>query len=111
MPESRYEVTKEYLDSLRKRGFEVSVHDLNHDGYLFRNRKEFLSRAKKINAYGKQFGTSGFRAGALYRNQLWFDALQFSYDMSVPNVGHLEDRKSTRLNSSHPRLSRMPSSA
>ena len=26
-------------------------------------------------------------------------------------MGHMRDRKSTRLNSSHPRLSRMPSSA
>lgn len=93
VPESRYEVTKEYLDSLRKRGFEISVHDLNHDGYLFRNRKEFLARAEKINAYGKQFGAGGFRAAVLYRNQLWFDALQFSYDMSVPSVGHLEAQR------------------
>ena len=93
VPESRYEVTKEYLDSLRKRGFEISVHDLNHDGYLFRNRKEFLTRAEKINAYGKQFGAGGFRAAVLYRNQLWFDALQFSYDMSVPTVGHMEAQR------------------
>ena len=93
VPESRYEVTKEYLDSLRKRGFEISVHDLNHDGYLFRNRKEFLTRAEKINAYGKQFGAGGFRAAVLYRNQLWFEALQFSYDMSVPTVGHMEAQR------------------
>lgn len=93
VPESRYEVTKEYLDSLRNRGFEISVHDLNHDGYLFRNRKEFLMRAEKINAYGKEFVAFGFRAAALYRNQQWFDALKFSYDMSIPNVGHLEAQR------------------
>lgn len=93
VPESRYEVTKEYLDSIRSRGFEISVHDLNHDGYLFRKRKEFLVRAEKINAYGKKFGAFGFRAAALYRNQQWFDALKFSYDMSVPNVGHLEAQR------------------
>jgi hypothetical protein len=90
VPEKRYEVTKEYLDSLRNRGFEISVHDLTHERSLFRNRKEFLKCAEKINAYGKEFGAFGFRAGALYRNQQWFDALKFSYDMSVPNVGHLE---------------------
>ena len=93
VPERRYEVTKEYLDSLRNRGFEISVHDLNHDGGLFRNRKEFLTRAEKINAYGKEFGALGFRAAVLYRNQQWFDALKFSYDMSVPNVGHLEAQR------------------
>lgn len=93
VPESRYEVTKELLDLLRNRGFEILVHDLNHDGNLFRDRKEFLTRAEKINAYGKEFGANGFRAAALYRNQLWFDALKFSYDMSVPNVGHLEAQR------------------
>ena len=93
VPERRYEVTKEYLESLRNRGFEIAVHDLNHEKNLFRSRKEFLTLAEKINAYGKQFGAFGFRAGALYRNQQWFDALKFSYDMSVPNVGHLEAQR------------------
>jgi len=93
VPECRYEVTASYLESIRQRGFEVAVHDLNHDGHLFRDRKEFLGRAEKINAYGEQFGAKGFRAAALYRNQGWFDALKFSYDMSVPNVGHLEAQR------------------
>ena len=93
VPERRYKVTKEYLDSLRNRGFEITVHDLNHDGHLFRERKEFLTRAEKINAYGKDFGAFGFRAAVLYRNQQWFDALKFSYDMSVPNVGQLEAQR------------------
>lgn len=93
VPESRYEVTKEFRDSITQRGFEIAIHDLNHDGYLFRDRKEFLARAEKINAYGEQFGANGFRSAALYRNQRWFDALKFSYDMSVPNVGHLEAQR------------------
>ena len=91
--ERRYDVTKEYLDSLRNRGFEISVHDLNHDGYLFSERKEFLVRAEKINAYGEEFGAFEFRAAVLYRNQQWFDTLKFSYDMSVPNVCHLEAQR------------------
>jgi hypothetical protein len=93
VPEARYEVTDDYLDSIRKRGFEIAVHDLNHDGQLFRDRKQFLARAERINAYGEQFGAKGFRAAVLYRNQRWFDALKFSYDMSVPNVGHLEAQR------------------
>ena len=81
VPELRYEVTKEYLDSIWKRGFEVCVQDLNHDGHLFKDREEYLARVKKINAYGKQYGATGFRSAVLYRNQMWFDQLQFSYDM------------------------------
>jgi hypothetical protein len=90
IPEQRYSVHPDYLASVRERGFEVVVHDLNHDGHLYRDREEFLRRAAKINAYGKQFAADGFRAAVLYRRQLWYDALDFSYDMSVPNVAHLD---------------------
>jgi glycosyltransferase involved in cell wall biosynthesis len=90
VPEKRYTVTKQILESIKNRGFEVNVHDLNHDGHLFREREEFLRRASKINEHAILFGTSGFRSGALYRNLNWYDALRISYDMSVPNVGHLD---------------------
>ena len=93
VPEDRYQVTNEYLDSIWKRGFEVCVQDLNHDGRLFKDREEFLVRVEKINAYGKQYGATGFRSAVLYRNQMWFDQLNFSYDMSVPNVAHLEPQR------------------
>ena len=93
VPESRYEVTREYVDSFWKRGFEVCVQDLNHDGRLFKDRQEYLIRVEKINAYGKQYGATGFRSAVLYRNQKWLDSLKFSYDMSVPNVGHLEAQR------------------
>jgi hypothetical protein len=93
VPEKRYEVSMHYLDSIRKRGFEINVQDLNHDGHLFREQKEFRARAVKINAYGRQFGAEGFRSAILYRRQEWYDALQFSYDMSVPNVAHLDPQR------------------
>jgi hypothetical protein len=90
IPEKRYGVSSSFLASVRARGFEVVVHDLNHDGHLYRDREQFLRRASKINAYGKQYGADGFRAAVLYRKQLWYDALDFAYDMSVPNVAHLD---------------------
>jgi hypothetical protein len=93
IPEERYGVKPEFLSSIRDRGFEVVVHDLNHDGHLYRTRKQFLERAAKINAYGKEYGADGFRAGVLYRKQMWYDALDFAYDMSVPNVAHLDPQR------------------
>lgn len=90
VPEDRYAVPKEFLNAIRSRGFEVNVHDLNHDGNLFRERTEFLRRAAKINRYAEEFGAIGYRSGVLYRNLEWYDAFQFAYDMSVPNVGHLD---------------------
>lgn len=93
VPEKRYEVPSSYIDSIWKRGFEVAVHDLNHDGHLFRDRQTFLQRVAKINAYRKRFQADGFRSAVLYRNQEWFDALEFFYDTSVPNVAHLDPQR------------------
>lgn len=93
IPEERYEIPPSYIDSLRARGHEVAVHDLNHDGHLYDNRAQFLSRVARINEYGRRFGARGFRAGVLYRNQSWFDQLQFDYEMSVPNVAHLDPQR------------------
>lgn len=93
IPEDRYLVRPDLLHLIRSRGFEIAVHDLNHDGHLFKNREQFLARAKQINSYGKEFGSEGFRAAILYRKQVWFDALKFSFDMSVPNVAHLDPQR------------------
>jgi hypothetical protein len=93
VPEIRYGVSQPFLDRFRERGFEVNVHDLNHDGHLFRTREHFVRRAARINEYGAKFQSRGFRAGAMYRKQEWFDALEFAYDMSVPNVAHLEPQR------------------
>jgi hypothetical protein len=93
VPEVRYEAGMNFIESVRSRGFEVNVHDLNHDGSLYLDKAEFLRRAYRINQYVTEFGTTGFRAGAMYRNQDWYDAFNFSYDMSVPNVAHLEPQR------------------
>ena len=93
VPEERYKVSQDFLNRIRDQGFEVNVHDLNHDGRLYQDRQEFLRRAKKINQYAKEFQALGFRAGAMYRNLDWYEALEFSYDMSVPNVAHLDPQR------------------
>jgi hypothetical protein len=90
IPEGRYTTPDSLVSEIRRRGFEVDIHDLNHDGRLYWGHKEFLRRAAKINQYARQFGANGFRSGVLYRNTDWYDAFDFSYDMSIPNVGHLD---------------------
>ena len=90
IPEKRYPVSQSALENMQARGFEVNVHDLNHDGHLYSDHDEFTRRVARINGYGKAFGAEGFRAGALYRNLDWYGELDFAYDMSVPSAGHLE---------------------
>jgi len=93
VPEERYEVPPSYIDGIWKRGFEVCVQDLNHDGRLFTERRQFDERAIQINRYRRDYGARGFRSAVLYRNQDWLSALEFEYDMSVPNVAHLDPQR------------------
>jgi hypothetical protein len=93
IPEGREEAWERTAARLRARGFEVNLHDLNHDGRLFTDREEFLARARRINGYARRFNCDGFRSGAMYREQGWFGAFEFAYDMSVPNAAHLEPQR------------------
>ena len=93
IPEVRYPVSRAFLDEIKTRGFEVNVHDLNHDGHLFQERAEFMRRAAKINDYLREWGACGFRSAIMYRNQDWLEALDVAYDMSVPNAAHLDPQR------------------
>jgi len=93
IPGGRYEVRADYLEEIRRRGFEVNVHDLKHDGSLFQDHAEFLRQAARINEHIRSFQAQGFRSGAMYRKPEWLGALNMSYDMSVPNVAHIETQR------------------
>lgn len=93
VPEKRYPVPWSVLAHIRARGFEVNVHDLDHDGRLFSDHETFLQRAKRINQHGREFKSKGFRSAIMYRNADWLEALDFSYDMSFPNVAHLDPQR------------------
>ncbi len=93
IPEERYRVSATFLDEIRRRGFEINIHDLNHDGSLFQDERRFAQQVQAVNRYAREFAAHGFRAGAMYRNQQWYQALDFEYDMSVPNAAHLEPQR------------------
>src|SRR4029077_5287319 len=76
IPEKRYEVPDEYICEIRGRECEVNMHDLNHDGRLYQDRAEFVRRAAGINGYVHRYNTRGFRAGAMYRKQEWYDVFE-----------------------------------
>lgn len=93
VPEDRYTVSQGFLNQFRERGFELCVQDLNHDGKLFDDIGDFCRRAALINRFGKAYGAKGFRSAALYRKPEWFENLDFSFDMSIPNVAHLDPQR------------------
>lgn len=93
VPEERYTASSGLLKTIRQRQCEVNVHGLDHNGNLFRNRKTFLEKIKRVNQYIQEFQAEGFRSACMYRNLDWYGELDVSYDMSVPNVAHLEPQR------------------
>jgi peptidoglycan/xylan/chitin deacetylase (PgdA/CDA1 family) len=78
----RYPLDWDLMAELRRRGFEVGVHGLTHDGNLFRSYGEFTRRAHRINQYVRAFEARGFRAPLMHRNPVWMQALEIDYDLS-----------------------------
>jgi peptidoglycan/xylan/chitin deacetylase (PgdA/CDA1 family) len=93
VPEVRYELSQAVVAAIRQAGSEICVHGLNHDGRLFSSEQLFRDRARAINQYAKSWGATGFRSPVMYRNLDWYDAFDFSYDMSVPNVAHVDPQR------------------
>jgi len=83
VPEGAYTVDDAFLTGIRRRGFEVGVHDLKHDGKLFKSRNTFLSGARRINKYLGRWNAVGFRAAFMRHNTDWAHALEVEYDAST----------------------------
>ena len=64
-------------------GFEVGVHDLHHDGKLYRNREEFRDSAHRINQYLNDWQAVGFRSGFMLNRLEWLHDLNVAYDAST----------------------------
>ena len=80
---NKYFVPSEIRYWLQERGFEVGVHDYNHDGKLYKSKKIFDKRAKSINEYLKEWNVTGFRSAAMHHNLEWLTNLDISYDCST----------------------------
>jgi glycosyltransferase involved in cell wall biosynthesis len=83
VPEGEYVVSAELRGALRNNGFEVGVHDLHHDGMLFRDRQQFAVNAARINKHLNDWGAVGFRSGFTLHNLEWLHDLNVSYDAST----------------------------
>ena len=78
-----YETPQKLRDRLSEMGFEIGVHGLRHDGFLYRNRKTFQKRSRKINEYLKEWNCCGFRSPLMHYNLDWIGDLDLEYDAST----------------------------
>jgi peptidoglycan/xylan/chitin deacetylase (PgdA/CDA1 family) len=93
VPEERYEISPLLVENLKEQGHEIAVHGLNHDGRLFSSEQIFRSRLPRILSYAESLGASGFRSPVLYRDPTLLKEIGLDYDMSYPNVGHLDPQR------------------
>jgi hypothetical protein len=83
VPEGGYLSPKKLRDWLLSHGFEVGVHDLRHDGNLFRSRKKYQRQACSINRYLDEWNATGFRAAFMFHDLDWIRELNIEYDAST----------------------------
>jgi hypothetical protein len=83
VPEGGYAVSRELRDDIVRGGFEVGVHDLRHDGKLYRSRRVFDQKALRINRHLEDWGASGFRSGFMFHKLDWLHGLDIEYDAST----------------------------
>jgi hypothetical protein len=83
VPEGEYETPRSLREFLTTRGFEVGVHDLHHDGKLYRSREAFLRSAARINGHLASWEAVGFRSAFMLHNLEWLHALNVLYDAST----------------------------
>jgi hypothetical protein len=83
VPEGEYRLPESLRTSLEQEGFEVGVHDLHHDGSLYRSARTFTGQAQKINEHLQSWGAVGFRSGFMFHNLQWIQQLNVLYDSST----------------------------
>src|SRR5256712_390202 len=82
-PEGEYKTPESLHGFLTSNGFEVGVHDLRHDGKLYRSWKTFKNDAQSINHYLAAWGAVGFRSAFMLHNLRWLQYLNILYDAST----------------------------
>jgi len=83
VPEGEYTVPESLRFYLEQEGFEVGVHDLYHNGSLYRSSRIFKAQAQKINQYLQSWGALGFRSGFMFHNLQLLRDLNILYDAST----------------------------
>lgn len=83
VPEGEYDTPLPFRDFLVRNGFEVGVHDLHHDGTLYRSKTSFRDGAVRINGHLQHWQAVGFRSAFMFHNLEWLKQLNVLYDAST----------------------------
>jgi hypothetical protein len=83
VPERYGNISLDLMGDLRRRGFDVAVHGLKHDGKLFTSRRVFEQSAKRINGYLSEWKTEGFTSPSMLRKLDWLVDLNINYSIST----------------------------
>lgn len=83
VPEGEYNISRSLQSFLLAHGFEIGVHDLHHDGTLYRSKREFLAASVRINHYLQEWNAKGFRSAFMFHNLEWLKELNVLYDAST----------------------------
>jgi hypothetical protein len=90
VPERDYEVDELLLSTLNRRGFEVGVHGLHHDGRDFDTRRHVGQRLPAFHEYARRWRAVGFRSPSTHRRWEWMQLLDFDYDSSYTDTAPYE---------------------
>ncbi len=82
VPEGDYETPCALRSFLTEQGFEVGVHDLRHDGTLYRSKARFQAKAARVNEYLERWQAVGFRSGFMAHDLDFLQELDVLYDAS-----------------------------
>lgn len=89
----RYQTPASLRHKLVDRGFEVIVHDLYHDGKLYRNWRDFAKHRELINEFLHNWQVRGFSSGSMHHNLQWISQLNIDYSTSTYDVDPFEPQR------------------
>lgn len=80
----KYDVDVSLINFLRESGHEIGLHGMYHDGKLFRSRKVFERRLKRLREVSQNWGAWGFRSPSLLYDHSLLEGIDFTWDSSIP---------------------------
>ena len=90
VPQNRYVVDDQLVETLREQGFEVGVHGFNHDGRDLSSLATLRRRLPAIRAYAERWQAKGFRSPGTLRSAELMPLLGFDYDSSYTDTAPFE---------------------